>query len=105
MNKRRSPDGASMVGRSTDQPDTDRAFHEIGMALGDDAERASIEKLTASELVLIIEQLERWAALYPRLAADGYRSLLAKRQDHPDRTNWEKRVDDIELTIVGNKKR
>lgn len=88
-----------MMGRSTDHPETDQAFHETGMAFGHDAERAALEKLAASELTLIIEQLERWALLYPRVAADGYRSLLGRHQDHPERLVWEKRLDELELTI------
>lgn len=103
MKKSRLHDG-SMVGRSHTRPETDEAFHEIGMAFSPESERATLQRLAAQELPFIIDQLERWAKMYPRVAADGYRHLLAKYQDHTDRALWEKRVDELELAIVGRTK-
>jgi len=78
------------------KPSADRAFHAIGMNETPKAEASRAASLVSDEVVLIVEQLERFAKLDAQIAARGYRHLLVTHQDHPDREAWERRAEELE---------
>lgn len=74
------------------RPSPDRAFHAIGMNETPQSEEARLTKLASREVALIVEQLENFAKLDPKIAIKGYKHLLETHQDHPDRDAWEQRI-------------